>query len=340
MAGYRHRLGIAIGVILVMLPQGCEQDQGQRPGRSSRLDKTQAFYCPKFAAQPQQVLAETSAGPIDAATYLRYLAARHGTRYLEDLAFDILLARECKARRLGGSAPLLARSNAARRFPESGRSQSGDANGDLRRKFANEALRQLRVDALAAADRAADDKALRALFDRVYGVGGQRVRVRQILVSFALTKERLTAVGESTDEAAVRAAARRRARALREELRSGSDFASLLSKSDDRTTRRLLADPARKTQAGFLAGYNYRRYGQGFADTVRSMDVGEVSAPVESTIGLHLVQLVDRKTTKLEDVEAALRKELGRERARPSEALALRRALLAKYRFRSKPGGR
>ncbi|MHC4079321.1 MAG: peptidylprolyl isomerase, partial [Planctomycetota bacterium] len=99
-------------------------------------------------------------------------------------------------------------------------------------------------------------------------------------------------------------------------------------------------DPARKAQAGFLAGYNYRRYGQGFADTVRSMEVGEVSAPVESTIGLHLVQLVDRKTTKLEDVEAALREELGRGRARPSEARALRRALLAKYRFRSNPGRR
>ena len=68
------------------------------------------------------------------------------------------------------------------------------------------------------------------------------------------------------------------------------------------------------------------------------MDIGAVSAPVESGIGYHLVHLVDRRTTKFADVAAALKQELGRGAARPSEVLALRRALLAKYRFQQPPG--
>ncbi len=329
-----HRLGVPLlGIALVACAQGSNPST-----QSGRLDPTQAFYYPAFGAQPKQVLAETAAGSIDAQTYLRYLTARHGTRFVEDLAFDILLARECKARGLAKSAPLLARSTAASRFHESGRRQSNDLDGSLRRKFANEALRELRIDALVAADRATDDNAMRALFDRRYGVGGQRVQVRQILVSLAATKDRLAAAGENTDHAAVRAAARKRAQALHAELVLGSDFASLLSRSDDRTTRRLLRDPARKARAGFLEGYNYQRYGDSFANAVRAMDIGAFSAPLESTVGYHLVHLVDRNTTRFADVAAALKTELGRGPAKPSEALGLRKALLAKYRFRQQPG--
>ena len=172
------------------------------------------------------------------------------------------------------------------------------------------------------------------------GVGGHRVRVRQVLVSFATTKDRLAAAGKETDDASVRADARKRSQTLRGELASDNDFEGLLDRSDDRTTRRLLKDPARKAQAGFLDGYNYQRYGEGLAEAVRGLGVGEVSAPVRSTTGYHLVQLVDRKTTKLADVAAALRKELGRGPAKPAEVMALRKALLAKYGFRPRVGGR
>ena len=105
-----------------------------------------------------------------------------------------------------------------------------------------------------------------------------------------------------------------------------------------RQTRRLLRDPARKAKAGFLEGYNYQRYGDSFANAVRAMDIGGFSAPVESTVGYHVVHLVDRNTTKFADVAAALKTELGRGPASPSEALELRKALLAKYRFRQQPG--
>ena len=97
--------------------------------RVGRLDASQAFYYPPFAAGADHVLVRTKDGLIDSATYLRYLAARLGTRYLEDLAFDFVLAKECKARGLAKSAPLLARSTAARRLHESGRKQIDDQMG-------------------------------------------------------------------------------------------------------------------------------------------------------------------------------------------------------------------
>ena len=80
-----------------------------------RLDETRAFYYPRFGRETEHELAAVAGRSIDAATYFRYLAGRFGTRYVEDLAFDIALERECAARGLARSAPVLARSMAAMR---------------------------------------------------------------------------------------------------------------------------------------------------------------------------------------------------------------------------------
>lgn len=294
-----------------------------------RVDKTRAFYHPSFARNPDAVLADTAVGGIDAATYLRYLAARHGTEDLEDLAFDLLLEKECKKRRLARIAPTLARSLGTRRFFEVGRKVEDDPSGAQRRKFTNDALRQLRIDAIVRADRARDDWAVRALFERRYGVGGEKVRVRQILVSLDATKRRL---GES-DEAAAVAAAEARARALSERLRTES-FEDLLGESDERLTRRMLRDPTQRAKAGFLAGYNFKRYGPEFADVVRGLEVGAVSAPVRTAQGFHLVQLVERTRTRFSDVVESLDLEMRRRQTTPTEVQALRRRLLKDYAFK------
>ena len=92
-----------------------------------------------------------------------------------------------------------------------------------------------------------------------------------------------------------------------------------------------------------LPNYNYHRFGDAFADAVRGLGVGEVSAPVTSSVGVHLIQLVARTTTRLEDVAPALRKELASGKARSSEVLRLRARLLDKYGFassRARPGRR
>ena len=62
--------------------------------------------------------------------------------------------------------------------------------------------------------------------------------------------------------------------------------------------------------------------------------MGEVSAPARTDQGFHIVELVSRKVTRLEDVATQLRAELRRGSAKPMEVLALRKELLQKYGFR------
>lgn len=322
----RTAYAVALPLVSLLLFTGPPQSKS----RIGRLDSSRAFYFPAFAADPKHALAKLGGEPITSETYLRYLANLEGERHLEDLAFDLALELECKRRGLLKSAPVLARGTAAARFHESGRKRSSDPDGSLQRKFANEAMRQLRVDTLVRADRQKDPKALEILFERRYGVGGQKVTVRQILVSFAGARRR--AAGPLTADAA-RAAAEKRAKDIRSRLASGGAFGDLVAKSDDRQSRADLRDPERAAKAGIIEGYNYQRYGAAFATAVRGLDVGAVSDPVESSVGFHVITLIDRKTTVLADVADALRRELGRGKARPIEVRDLRRRLLASHGY-------
>ena len=321
-----------LGLLLVLGPP-----QGQ--SRGGRLDSSKAFYYPEWGKQPTVALGKMNSGPIDSATYLRYLAGRLGTRYLEDLAFEMALEQECAALGLARSAPLLARSMAARRFHESGRRRVDDADGSLQRKFANESLQRLRVDALAGAKRAGDPRALQRLFDRRYGVGGHRVRVRQVLVSFAATRQRLKAARQPVGEAAVHAAAGARAQALYQRAKTDG-ITAVIPDTDERVARRMLRDPKRGAAAGVLDGYNYVRYGEAFAERVRALEVSGLSSPVRSETGFHIVELMSRKVTPLSDVEAALRAELRRGPAKPADVQVLRKELLTKYGFTPAGGAR
>ena len=311
----------------------------QDTGRGGRLDKTQAFYYPSFASSKPAVLGKSAAGPISSDTYLRYLAGRFGTRYLEDLAFDIALAQECKATGVARAAPMLARSLAARRFHESGRRRAGDPDGSLQLKFANESLQGLRVDALVGARRALDKKALQRLFNRRYGFGGERVVVRQILVSFDGARKRLLESSKSPSETAVVAAAKQRAMQLLQRV-PVEGFTALVAETDERSARRMARDPKRRELAGVLEGYNYLRYGEAFATAVRSLKVSEVSQPIQTKTGFHVIALVSRTVTQLAAVEDLLRQELRRGPAKPADVQILRKELLKKYGFGNQAGGR
>ena len=65
--------------------------------------------------------------------------------------------------------------------------------------------------------------------------------------------------------------------------------------------------------------------GTTFQQALDSLAIGEVSQPIETRFGVHLLEVEGRTTTRLEDVAAGLREDL--ERAPPS--LAERRAVLA-----------
>ena len=123
--------GTIATLITSVLLAGCAE---QRYRGMGSIDRTRAFYYPGFAKRGNAELGKVAGIPIDAATYLRYLAGRFGTRYIEDLAFDMALERECRARGLARSAPVLARSTAAMRIKESGRSSGSDPDYTLQRK--------------------------------------------------------------------------------------------------------------------------------------------------------------------------------------------------------------
>jgi foldase protein PrsA len=80
----------------------------------------------------------------------------------------------------------------------------------------------------------------------------------------------------------------------------------------------LFADLARKrstdTQSGDQGGdLGYTRPGQfvpEFEDAVAEMEEGEISAPIQSEFGFHVIRLIDRRTAPFEDVQDELDEEL------------------------------
>ncbi len=281
-----------------------------------RLDASGAFFsAAETAAATSPTLARVGGREVTAELLARFGGGRTSPRVLENLAFAMALAAECEERGLARSAPTLARSEAAR---EAVGATADDPTARARR--ATEALRDLRIAALVGAARAADSAALQELFEHRYGVGGVRVRLRHVLCTDRMSRPQTAAA---------------RAAALRARLEQGAAFEELLASSHDRQTRRLLRDPTRRGEAGELPNYNYYRYGPAFAEAVRGLAVGEVSEPVASPVGVHLIQVVARKETKLEEVAPALRQQLASGKARSSEVLRLRERLLTKHGFRA-----
>ncbi|MEZ5988519.1 MAG: peptidylprolyl isomerase [Planctomycetota bacterium] len=239
--------------------------------------------------RPDGIVARLGGRELTAEDYKRWLMAEIGLARVRDLAVDVALAREVE------------RAGLAAKVREALRGVEGPP--DL------QALRTARVSVLAKARRTPDEATLRALFDRRHGVDGVKVEVRQVLVSLHATRHRLEEAGTAEpDEAAVAAAAEARAKALRAKVAEGADLGALMAESDDPEAQSLAA--RRAPGAGVLDGYNYQRYGTPFAEAVRALEVGVVSAPVRTSHGWHLIQVLSRKTTRFADVEAALRREL------------------------------
>jgi outer membrane protein assembly factor BamB len=291
---------------------------GLAHAQSLRLDASSAFFTERAAGDNATVVATTTAGVLTNDSFTSYAGDRKSPRVLENLTFDYLLAHECQAKGIARTATMLARSMAMRFSVESQQSPTGEAIGGSLARYATDQLRDLRIRELVGARRSIDNESLLARFHHRYGVDGVRVRVRHILCTVERSKPQTP---------------QQCAEALRERLRNGASFDDLLKSSHDRLTRRRLRDPRRSGDAGVLSGYNYNRYGDAFTSVVRSLEVGAISQPVTSETGCHLIQVVDRKVTKLASVATALRLELGGGKARSSEILALRRELLEKYKF-------
>ncbi len=285
-------------------------------------------YRPHPMAQSEQLLAEGHKIRISVEDYEDYLLARLGTSFVEDLAFDLCLARACKARKLATDAVLQARKHAETLLSEFGQGLSATERADKRTRAINEELRRIRVTTLLRLSRSATEADLRAEFESKYGVGGDRVRLRHILISFHATESRLQKESqEPVTRAKVERAARETITAIQKRIASGKSFISQLKFSDDANTRSLLRHPTRRSEAGLLPGYNYQRFGAEFADAVRALDAKAVSAPVRSSHGYHLIYLIERKHSDFEKLRPEIEKAWRNRPIESSEYQALKKRL-------------
>ncbi len=188
------------------------------------------------------------------------------------------------------------------------RTRTGLSEADCLRSEHVLARREAWIRALVLDARRPDRKLLLRLFEQRYGPDGQRAELRQVFIPFEPIRERLRLIGRS-DPSRVEELADAEMRRVQERLKElDGDFSRL--------------------QPTTISDYRFQRYGVAFADTVRSLDIGNVSAPVRSQRGLHLVQLVRRDVTRFESVREEI-EELARTRpVTRSEWQALKDRLL------------
>ncbi len=141
---------------------------------------------------------------------------------------------------------------------------------------------------------------------------GEQARARHILVQ----------VPAGASEAD-RAAARTKAEALRKEITSGKDFGAVARESSD--------DKGSKEQGGEL-GWNERgAWVPAFSQAAFNLKLGEISDPVETPFGWHLIQTEEKKPAEeraLEQVAPEIASQLfKKERARALAEAEAKRAL-------------
>ncbi|GLH73551.1 peptidyl-prolyl cis-trans isomerase D [Geothrix limicola] len=164
-----------------------------------------------------------------------------------------------------------------------------------------------RIIQFVAVDRAAlskdlqvDDAALKAAFD-ARKADNTEFKARHILFK---------AEGDAQIQEATA-----KAQLLRERLVKGLDFA--------KTAEELSEDPSAKGNGGDLGWFNSSKMVKPFSDAAATLKVGEISQPVKTQFGVHLIKLEGRREKKFEDVKADLAREItdSRFNARAQERL-------------------
>jgi peptidyl-prolyl cis-trans isomerase D len=106
-----------------------------------------------------------------------------------------------------------------------------------------------------------------------------------------------------------------KAQLLRERLMKGQDFA--------KAAEELSEDPSAKGNGGDLGWFNASKMVKPFSDAAAALKVGEISQPVRTQFGVHLIKLEGRREKSFEDMKASLAKEISDSRfnARAQERL-------------------
>ena len=147
------------------------------------------------------------------------------------------------------------------------------------------------VDQSFFGPQANDDAPVKAVYD------AKRAQYTELKASHILFK--------ATTDAEVQAALKK-AQDLRVKLVAGADFTKLATE--------LSEDPSAKSNKGDLGWFKSGMMVKPFEDAALALKVGEISQPVRTIHGIHLIRLEGRKERSFEDVKEELRAQVNKER--------------------------
>jgi parvulin-like peptidyl-prolyl isomerase len=260
---------------------------------------------------PEGVVATVGDTEIKLEQYKEFLWSRYGKRPLNQMVDHLLVNQAAKEygvsvdkealiatfeQRLEQSMQGRNRVDFEKTLHEAGQSMQMFTT-NLRVDLAHEQL----LDKLSLATRIATDDRIQRAFDAQYGAGGVKVRVSHILIMpHFLRAERIRSGEKAADinPDAMKTAARQMAETCLAELAQGANFEAQVDKySHDQVSRQ---------NKGELPSYRPGLYGPAFTAAVAELPVGQNSMIIESGAGFHIVQIQERKVTKLADVRATM----------------------------------
>lgn len=148
-----------------------------------------------------------------------------------------------------------------------------------------------------------DQAADRAYYDQ-HKNEYERVKARHILIRFKGSSVQLKPNQKDLTEEEALA----KAQELRKRLIAGEDFAKLATAESD--------DVSAAKQGGSLPPFSRGQMVPAFEQVAFSLPIGQISEPVKTQFGYHLIKVEERGTQKFEDVQSSIEQRLKPELAR------------------------
>jgi parvulin-like peptidyl-prolyl isomerase len=322
----------AAGVEEARPPQAGPEGAAAPPQEAPKQDAP-----PAGGGLPAGVLARLNGRDIRVDEYASYLLASLGKSRLDEYIDRLLVEEEAKRLDIVVSQEAVEASVQERidRIVKSvykGQEEVYLANLARRRTSLDEEKAKLRQeryydllrDQIILKTRQVTEADIQREFEKLYGEGGVRTTLRHILIAARPAGAAGPPARAGDDEGAAakagglrtRAEARERAEMVLKELQAGGDFAQAVKQySDDALTKR---------NDGRIPVYRKEYLGEEFHRAVTQLaPESPLSGIVESPRGFHIIQLVEKKVTRLEDVKAELEKAVKEEPPSAKERLDL-----------------
>ncbi len=152
-------------------------------------------------------------------------------------------------------------------------------------------MRQLAFDVL---DEQVNDQSIEDEYNRL--LEADEYAFTMATVSHILIKTDDPTTGESTR---TKEEALARANEVKQKLDAGEDFAALVSEYSE--------DEGSKQTGGTYEDAPVSGWVEGFKEAAATLPLNEISEPVETAYGYHIIKVLERTTQKLEDVKEQLR---------------------------------